>query len=88
MKMRQPRGPLFFHLDWNSKSTLWGKVDVLGFSGGIWLLWHKELVTIEVLSSSSQVINALIKRNDNLDWLFSAIYASPNPRNREMGNVE
>ena len=29
MKMRQPREkcPLFFHLDWNSKSTLWGKVD-------------------------------------------------------------
>lgn len=32
--------------------------------------------------------NALIKRNDNLDWLFSAIYASPNPRKRDMGNVE
>lgn len=34
-------------------------------------------------SSTNQAINVLIKRKTDFDWIFTALYASPDPLNRE-----
>ena len=35
---------------------------------------------VEVLASTDQVIHALVKRQNQPEWLLSAIYANPNPQ--------
>lgn len=59
------------------------QVEAVGFSGGIWMFWREDLVEVEVLPPSSQSISVIIRRPRERDWLFSAIYASPNLTNRE-----
>jgi hypothetical protein len=59
-------------------------VDSNGRSGGIWLLWKSDLVETTILASNSQKVDVLFSCNDHADWLCSAVYASPNPRNREF----
>ncbi|CAL5416172.1 unnamed protein product [Camellia sinensis] len=51
-------------------------VEALGFVGGIWLLWRTDLVNVEVLPPHSQALSAVIRRCNEVDWLFTAIYAS------------
>ena len=52
--------------------------DMIGFAGGIWLLWHSDLVQVDVLASTKQEIHALIwVRSQNFSWIISRIYASP-----------
>nr|XP_023878431.1 uncharacterized protein LOC111990897 [Quercus suber] len=52
--------------------------DTIGFAGGIWVLWHSDLVQVDVLASTEQEIHALIRvRSLNFIWILSAIYASP-----------
>ena len=52
--------------------------DTIGFAGEIWLLWHSDLVNVDVLAATEQEIHALIRvRSQTLCWLISAIYASP-----------
>lgn len=53
------------------------KIDAMGFSGGIWVLWHPHIVTIEPLASSFQEIHCKVKVNNSL-FILSAIYGSPN----------
>lgn len=38
---------------------------------------------VEVLPHLSQMLNAIIKRNSEMDWLFTAIYAISNPSSRK-----
>ena len=53
-------------------------VDTIGFAGGIWLLWRTDLVHVEVLAATEQEIHAIIRvRSQSLNWIISAIYASP-----------
>nr|XP_023913965.1 uncharacterized protein LOC112025518 [Quercus suber] len=52
--------------------------DTYSYAGGIWLLWHPEVVDISKLASTEQEIHALVKvKSFNFSWLLSAIYASP-----------
>ena len=52
--------------------------DMIGFAGGIWLLWRSDLVQVDVLASTEQEIHALIQvRSQNFSWIISTIYASP-----------
>ncbi|KAK3019179.1 hypothetical protein RJ639_004728 [Escallonia herrerae] len=53
-------------------------IETRGFSGGIWLFWRKDWIDVEILPSHNQVLNAVVKGNDREDWLFSALYATPN----------
>ncbi|KAK2981990.1 hypothetical protein RJ640_007582 [Escallonia rubra] len=53
-------------------------IETRGFSGGIWLFWRKDWIDVEILPSHNQVLNAVVKGNDREDWLFSAVYATPN----------
>lgn len=50
-----------------------------GFSGRIWLLWDSGSVTLNILTVNNQAIHASVQVNSpHPNWLFSAIYASPN----------
>ncbi|KAK9991263.1 hypothetical protein SO802_026248 [Lithocarpus litseifolius] len=52
--------------------------DTIGFVGGIWMLWRLDLVQVDVLTTIEQEIHSLIHvRSQTLNWLISAIYASP-----------
>ena len=53
-------------------------LDTIGFSGGIWLLWNSEKVQITQLAMSEEEIHVLVKViSTSLEFIFSAIYASP-----------
>jgi hypothetical protein len=57
--------------------------DVMGFSGGIWLLWNSAQVQLDVLTVSNQFIHASVQVNSsNSFWIFYAIYASPSFESR------
>ncbi|GLT31842.1 hypothetical protein SLA2020_065500 [Shorea laevis] len=57
-------------------------VDAEGYAGGLWLLWDRNQISVEVVSTSNQAIHAIVKvRNhptiSNVDWFFSGIYGRP-----------
>ncbi|KAK9291995.1 hypothetical protein L1049_019947 [Liquidambar formosana] len=54
-----------------------------GLSRGLWMLWNNDVTKMEVLATSSQAIHVLIS-HANRDWIFSGLYASPNPQSREL----
>ncbi|XP_056695810.1 uncharacterized protein [Spinacia oleracea] len=53
------------------------RVDAQGFSGGIWLFYRVEEVTVTLFDSHTQHLTVEIRRVGDEPWLFSAIYASP-----------
>ncbi|KAI8028379.1 hypothetical protein LOK49_LG02G01345 [Camellia lanceoleosa] len=57
--------------------------DPVGRSGGIWMLWNPSQANVRVLEANSQIITATISRQNDPNWLLSAVYASPNARKRE-----
>nr|XP_048326689.1 uncharacterized protein LOC125421532 [Ziziphus jujuba var. spinosa] len=67
-------------IDWNKVV----KVDPIGFSRGIWLLWKDELLDIDQISLSNQMVNVIINHTHKGKWFFTALYASPisNVRNK------
>ncbi|KAK3193075.1 hypothetical protein Dsin_024385 [Dipteronia sinensis] len=56
-------------------------VDSTGCSGGLMLLWKKELV-VTILSFSAGHIDARIQMEDGFLWRFSGFYGDPVPSNR------
>ncbi|XP_074265328.1 uncharacterized protein LOC141587759 [Silene latifolia] len=58
------------------------RVNAIGFSGGIWLYWKKDIVSINPIVEHQQFITVEISRNRELPWFFSAVYASPDSTNR------
>ncbi|KAJ8437791.1 hypothetical protein Cgig2_013710 [Carnegiea gigantea] len=58
-------------------------VEANGFSGGIWVLWHKHEVQLNIVTSSEQYITMLVSHNSGETWLFSTIYANPYESQRE-----
>ncbi|XP_021820392.1 uncharacterized protein LOC110762094 [Prunus avium] len=57
-------------------------IDAIGFSGGVWLLWNDNSVSLQVVAHSSQSITALIQ-SSNHKWLLTVVYANPCPGVRE-----
>ncbi|CAL8176297.1 unnamed protein product [Prunus armeniaca] len=51
-------------------------VDPIGFSGGVWLLWNGNSVSLHVVAHSSQTITALVTMYAKR-WLLTVVYASP-----------
>ncbi|CAL2238143.1 unnamed protein product [Prunus armeniaca] len=51
-------------------------VDPIGFSGGVWLLWNDNSISLHVVAHSSQTITALVTM-DAKRWLLIVVYASP-----------
>ncbi|KAJ6396226.1 hypothetical protein OIU77_021289 [Salix suchowensis] len=56
--------------------------DATGFSGGVWLLWNGNTVSLQVIAHASQSITALV-HVQNKCWLLTVVYANLNPRIRE-----
>ncbi|XP_031107590.1 uncharacterized protein LOC116012231 [Ipomoea triloba] len=54
----------------------WARVEALGYSGGIWILWSDAL-KLEILHSNPQFVHLLIKENSGRQWNFSMVYGSP-----------
>ncbi|XP_021852505.2 uncharacterized protein [Spinacia oleracea] len=59
------------------------RVDAQGFSGGIWVYWRPELVTVDPILKHNQHITMDIKRVGATPWYFAAVYASPDPSKRK-----
>ena len=57
--------------------------DMIGYAGGLWLLWNSDRVEIQRLASTEQEIHVEVKvRSSNYSWIFFAIYASPRSEER------
>ncbi|KAI9126551.1 hypothetical protein K1719_002147 [Acacia pycnantha] len=52
-----------------------------GFSGGIWIMWDREDIKVEVIVKNEQFIHSRIGVNDEF-LLFTAVYASPSEQKR------
>lgn len=59
------------------------RVDAMGFSGGIWIYWKPEFVTVEPILKHHQHITMNITRVGAQPWYFTAVYASPDPSKRK-----
>ncbi|XP_074300458.1 uncharacterized protein LOC141631726 [Silene latifolia] len=59
------------------------RVNAQGFSGGIWLYWKPEIVSVSTVTEHQQYITIEIARTGEVPWFFSAVYASPDPTNRK-----
>lgn len=47
------------------------------------MLCHSDLVDVEVLPPISQALSVVVRRKNEINWFFTALYASPNPRSRK-----
>ena len=57
--------------------------ETIGLSGGLWLLWNDDKVSVEELAKTEQEIHIEVKvYASNLSWIFFAIYASPRNEDR------
>ena len=53
-------------------------MEMIGFAGGIWLLWNSDRVEVVQLANTEQEIHVEVKvLLSNLSWIFTAAYASP-----------
>ncbi|XP_074301755.1 uncharacterized protein LOC141633202 [Silene latifolia] len=59
------------------------RVEATGFSGGIWLFWHPEEVTVTPIIHHPQHVTVEITRAGEVPWYYSAVYASPDATKRE-----
>ena len=61
------------------------RVDPIGLSGGIWVLWDDYKCNVDVVQATEQSVAMIIRAPFSphyISWLFSAIYASPILNNR------
>ncbi|XP_021761807.1 uncharacterized protein LOC110726644 [Chenopodium quinoa] len=59
------------------------RVDVVGFTGGIWVYWRPDVVTVNPIHKHKQYITMDISRQGVVPWYFTAVYASPDPSQRQ-----
>ncbi|XP_031124242.1 uncharacterized protein LOC116026955 [Ipomoea triloba] len=55
----------------------WVRVEVVGFSGGIWIFW-KPSVSLEILRTHPQFISLQVYEQHSPPWTLSMVYGSPN----------
>ncbi|KAL2921356.1 hypothetical protein RDABS01_012847 [Bienertia sinuspersici] len=55
------------------------RVNTQGFSGGIWVYWKTNEVTVEPIRQHNQYIVMEVSRIGTIPWYFTAVYASPDP---------
>ncbi|XP_074303688.1 uncharacterized protein LOC141638174 [Silene latifolia] len=58
------------------------RINAIGFSGGIWVYWKTDVVTVNPVMEHQQFMTFEISRNGEHPWFFTAVYASPDPSNR------
>ncbi|KAL9242086.1 hypothetical protein vseg_016122 [Gypsophila vaccaria] len=64
------------------------RVETERFKGGIWLFWHPDFVTVNPLILHEQHISVEVKRSNQVPWILSAVYASPDTQKREEWSTE
>ncbi|XP_028797046.1 uncharacterized protein LOC114752466 [Neltuma alba] len=57
-------------------------VEATGMSGGIWILWDDENITLRVLEKHHQFLHCEVNGLKGSEWLFTAVYASPRAAKR------
>lgn len=55
----------------------WFRTKADGFSGGIWILWDEERVSLKVVHAHYQFVHIQISRRDEEAWFLTIVYASP-----------
>ena len=60
----------------------WTRIEALGFSRGIWLLW-KDSVNVRILKTHPQFVHAAVSHHASQPWLLTIVYGSPNPTFRK-----
>ncbi|CAL1381633.1 unnamed protein product [Linum trigynum] len=58
------------------------RVDAIGFSGGIWVLWKGAVFSIIELDRDSQFLHFTCTGPNNVSVILTAIYAKPNDHDR------
>ena len=59
--------------------------DPIGYARGIWLLWRRDMVDMDVLTAMKQEIHAIVKvLSSPSPWLLSSIYGSPRFEERQI----
>ena len=59
------------------------RIEALGFSGGIWILW-RDCFKVEVFYNHKQFVHFKILKNNNLQSWIATMYVSPNPNLRRQ----
>ncbi|KAJ4832557.1 hypothetical protein Tsubulata_000126 [Turnera subulata] len=59
------------------------RIEARGFSGGIWLLWDGNLISVDVLFNHTQLMHVRLTKG-NESFLFTAVYASPQEKWRRF----
>ena len=54
-----------------------------GFAGGIWIMWNRDDISINVLKKHQQFIHAEIAISNNDPWFLTAVYACPQENGRK-----
>ena len=57
-------------------------MDRVGFGGGIWCMWNKEVWQVDVVSSHIQYVHMKVKFEQNDPWFLTIVYGSPQPATR------
>lgn len=55
----------------------WVRSDADGFSGGIWVLWNRDEVSLRVVYVEKYFIHLIIDEGRRAAWELTAVYASP-----------
>ncbi|KAI9090781.1 hypothetical protein K1719_028634 [Acacia pycnantha] len=65
--------------NWGFKHSI--RREAIGFSGGIWIIWDREELIVDVEVSNEQFIHCKLCL-EGKDMLFTAVYANPNEHQR------
>lgn len=58
-------------------------VEAIGYMGGVWLLWNKNSISLEVISAGDQALTIEVIEQRNKPWLAIVVYSSPKVTFRE-----
>lgn len=54
----------------------WVRVEAVGFSGGIWVLW-RDSIQAKIIKTYPQFVLMQVREQDQEPWMFSIVYGSP-----------
>ncbi|CAN1177309.1 hypothetical protein LINPERHAP2_LOCUS33031 [Linum perenne] len=59
------------------------RVEAVGFSGGIWVLWHPSKVTFTSIDQATQFLHLEVHGDTSDKFILTVIYGKPSLRERE-----
>lgn len=62
----------------------WARVEVVGFSGSVCVLWDKEEVELRLLIAQKSFIYMKVRSENGLGWMLMAVYANLHPNVRRF----